>query len=193
MRQRQEYQGPDTRTDGDTRNAVCLFEDFAFLDRQRKSFVLGQVIRMVCRGKEYRRPVTFGDPMSKDIIVHVMLYKPCGEVQTCLYSKTLETKTIKHSDIISAINLSVEDTTDYFLMENDDLLRLQNAVSELCPAKPCRQHVKTGNTINLSQRSQNVADDGRRTLLIEPEATPGTSTGSRRSNRKRTLIVHECS
>ena len=38
------------------------------------SYIVGQIIRMVCKGKYYRRPVPYKSPEANDITVSVLLY-----------------------------------------------------------------------------------------------------------------------
>lgn len=167
-----------------------LFEDYAFLDRQKKTFLVGQVFRMTYKGKEFRRPVPLTDARSPQIVVHVLLYKLNNVANPCSFSKSINTKIIKHSDIISAVYLTLEDSSEHFIMNRDAFIKIQIAVEQLCPQ---RQQSLIEGLGSLQRRPQNSADDGRRTVVVEPLATPGTSSGSRRSTRKRTVVVHEFS
>lgn len=74
MRQRQQYQkteGPESASSG---NSVCLFNDYAVLDRGKMTFVLGNLIRMVLNGNhgrvDYKRPVNYNDSKKQFIICY---------------------------------------------------------------------------------------------------------------------------
>ena len=83
VRQRQEYDRRTSVLSGsqiNTSENVCLFEEYAAVDRKKKFFFLGQVVRMTHKGQEYRRPVQFKDSKGADITVMMVKYQKAGEV-----------------------------------------------------------------------------------------------------------------
>ena len=58
MRQRQEYDNASVSVQ-DSVDMVSLFSDYAILKKAQKTFAIGQVIRMVHKGKDFRRPVSY--------------------------------------------------------------------------------------------------------------------------------------
>lgn len=62
-------------------NHVALFEDYAVLDRDNKTFRIGNFARLICAGThnvpmEYQRPVPYNDPKKQSITTYMQLYNP---------------------------------------------------------------------------------------------------------------------
>ena len=78
MRQRQQYQRTEGLASASSGNSVCLFNDYAVLDREKMAFVLGDLIRMVlnCNHSrvDYKRPVNYDDSKKQSIICYFHVY-----------------------------------------------------------------------------------------------------------------------
>ena len=154
------------------------------LDWHCSSYVLCQVTRMHCKGKELHRPVAYKDTTGKEITVSMVLYhKVDGNSESELhYRKAVLTTSIKFSDIMSHINLTVLPGTDILSLPSEEGELLQTAVQALIQNKSKQSRKR--------QREVGAADDGRRVLIVDP--TPN-ETAYRRSTRVRTQVVHQFS
>ena len=82
VRQRQEYGEIATGNDNSRQNGtefVGLFDECVVIDRPRKTFFVSQVLRMVHKSQEYRRPVSLKDSRGADIKIHVLKYYPTAD------------------------------------------------------------------------------------------------------------------
>ena len=59
-----------THHNEDAMDAICLFDHYAILKKVQKTFLLGQIARMVHKGKDYRRPVSYEDSRTSNIYDH---------------------------------------------------------------------------------------------------------------------------
>ncbi|KAL9954635.1 hypothetical protein ACROYT_G042199 [Oculina patagonica] len=158
VRQRQEY----SRVEGETAlqsASVALFEDYAVLDRENKTFRIGNLVRF-CAGNrnksvEYQRPVPYNDPKKQSITTYMQLYSPLqgpdGLEQRGVYElQTSELCAFPFVDVLTHVNVLVREDyrlkfhrrnlhrlrarqQDYFILSQDEL-----EVAELplnCPAR----------------------------------------------------------
>jgi len=70
VRQRQEYRNAEGAPHPeDDNNRVSLFNDYAWLDRRNKAYVIGSLVRLVRVGdhgrQDYKRPVPYDDPKKR--------------------------------------------------------------------------------------------------------------------------------
>ena len=154
------------------------------VDRKNKIYIVGQVTRMIHKKKDFKRPVNFDDSRRDDIEVHVIPYTINKHNHTHHYFvKGMAHVVVRFTDIMTHVNLSITDDEKMLTIPNTEVDLLQQEVNKLCKRNMTKKssHVK---------KDQNVDDDGRRTLTINPEACINEDS-TRRSKRKRTLIVHE--
>lgn len=192
MRQRQEYA---TRPSGVSDvPSVALYEDYAIVDKSEKTFVLGNVQRMVLKGqygaKDYRLPVPYTSPQKDSLSVHVQFYEKVGSSSTGhLYSLTEVVRVVKFSDILSHVNMKVSDCGQFDVPASEvDLLDAE--VSKMFPPKTvaCTKASSTSSATVASERVRNnqySVDDGMLRTVVVP---PDNETGLRRSSRQRTVI-----
>lgn len=187
MRQRQEYKG-STETVGDAESEVCLFEDYAVKDR--RSFILGQVIRIKHNGKDFRRPVSFHDDKRKDMEVTFQLYNMSDKGQgNYLKGTNIVVKTI--DDILTHVNLVIDEDGDGLILDTVQQETIQSLQQP--PQQPRRSQRKDIDSTQKNTRStnQNESDDGRCVLLVQPTTSSASEDPNvRRSKRTRKAIFH---
>ena len=96
VRQRSEYATsepiPANRSEG---HQVCLFEDYAFLDRKNSSCEVGRIEHIILKGdhevKDYRRPVDFEAETKKSLTLL------CTYTYTKMMTKTFPTTLTKEN------------------------------------------------------------------------------------------------
>lgn len=78
VRQRQQYQRTEGPASASSGNSVCLFNNYAVLDREKIAFVLDNLIRMVLNGNhgrvDYKRPNNYDDSKKQSIICYFHVY-----------------------------------------------------------------------------------------------------------------------
>lgn len=164
---------------------VCLFEDYA-INRQHK-LVIGKVLRMKHGGKDFRRPVAYNDLRGGHIDVDLSVYlehldNPGHFIQGG------EKLKVKFSDIVSHVNLTISETSDMLMMDIEELEVLQRKI-QVAPEAPQATVQRTVRK-KPNRQQQNVADDGRRVMLVDQ--VPEINDGVRHSKRQRRVIVHKC-
>ncbi|KAJ7371922.1 hypothetical protein OS493_022020 [Desmophyllum pertusum] len=114
VRQRQEYGRAGSETTLQS-NHVALFEGYAVLDRNNKTFKIGNLAppRLICAGTrnvpmEYQRPVPYNDPKKQSITTYMQLYNPVqgpdGVEQRGVYElKTSELCTFPFVDVLTRV------------------------------------------------------------------------------------------
>lgn len=114
MRQGQQYERTEGPASASSGNSVCLFNDYAVLDREKMTFVLGNLIRMVLHGNhgrvDYKRLVNYNDS-KKQFIICFHVYSGVtrdGSVVRRKYKPSLsDIHEFPFSDIISHTNMSI--------------------------------------------------------------------------------------
>ena len=94
-----------------TENGSSLFEDFAYIDRENKTFLLGRLQRMQRNfdtGKskitvDYKDTVSFDAKFLKEINLSFVQYQQTSESKYSL--NTFEVSTVNASDVICHVNL----------------------------------------------------------------------------------------
>ena len=185
VRQHQQYSSiTSDMKDGESNDSVMIFDDYAVFDKGRKCFTIGQVIRMVCGAKEYRKPVPYKSPDINSITVSMVLYKCIGSDSQSnpLYLKGTTTTSFEFKAILSHVNLTVNSENKMvFPKEEADLLT--ETVRKMCKPKT--------NKRNNVRKTQDQPDDGRRTIQVQPDTSQAGQC--RRSQRTKTQILHEFS
>ena len=137
VRQRNEYGNKGVSavhsTSKETGESVCLFEEYAVINRRQKTFWIGQVIRMIHNGKDYRRPVPFNDPHASDIVVHIVKFQSQASSETTL-NKTCVIEKAQVSDILSHVEISFE-SPGVFTVEQNDIDHIKETIKEMFPAQ----------------------------------------------------------
>ncbi|XP_072023023.1 uncharacterized protein [Amphiura filiformis] len=178
VRQRQEYDNASVSVQNSV-DLVSLFSDYAILKKAQKTFVIGQVIRMVHKGKDFRRPVSYEDSRANNIQVTVNVYTM---LSNGVYKKEISDTLIKFNDIIAHVNLEVNVHTGEYQLHCHTLEEINKAVQRLCPTR-------TAATSAPTVEKQLGSDDGRRLVPVEPVVA---DDGIRRSRRRRNMIISEC-
>ena len=86
--------------------------------------------------------------------------------------------------ILSHVYLSVNVISGKYQMAKEDNDRLNDQVKTLCQPKAKQPATIT----STGSRANSMEDNGRRTIVVEPNLT---ECGSRRSSRKRKMIISE--
>ena len=155
---------------------VSLFEEYVFLNKGDKSFI-GEVFRMVHGGQEFRRPVGFSDSRGPNITLHVRKYIVAGHGHFTVGSDITK---VNFGDILCRINLT-DKGDGTLVIDTNELAYIEQQVSEIFHQnRPTKKR----------QRQTRSEDDGRRTVRVIAEEP--TISGLRRSQRSRTMIIHEC-
>ena len=150
------------------------------VQRKERTFFFGQVCRMIHKGKDFRKPVAFDDPRAKDIRVSLNRYKQVGDMS---FTKDTEACNVSFSDIMCAVNLSVNVSNGNYKIDEKTLTELKEIVSRICPTTTVtRRPIEHGH-----HRNQDEDDDGRRRSVVEPSTS---ADGQRRSQRTRVQIQY---
>ena len=189
VRQRQEYERSESETTLQN-NHVTLFEDCAVLDRDNKTFRIGNLVRLICAGnrnasREYQRPVPYSDPKRQSITAYLQLYDPAqgpaGEEQRGVFEfKTSEPCKFPFVDLLTHVNVSIRDDNLYEI-PSEEIASVENEANSLLQPPPRR----TGGSRAATQLPN---DDGIIRLTLEA-TEPADSNGPRRSSRTRTAVI----
>lgn len=189
VRQRQEYGRSESETTLQN-NHVTLFEDYAVLDRDNKTFRIGNLVRLICAGNrnaslEYQRPVPYSDPKRQSITAYLQLYDPAqgpaGEEQRGVFEfKTSEPCKFPFVDLLTHVNVSIRDDNLYEI-PSEEIASVENEANSLLQPPPRR----TGGSRAATQLPN---DDGIIRLTLEA-TEPADSNGPRRSSRTRTAVI----
>ena len=196
VRQRQEFSrksNDDESTGSEGEETVALFSEYVIVDRVQQSFSVGQVERIRCGGKDYRRPEPLNSPKKKDLSVVMAVYKrvteESGNVDDVIFKTTDRTlRTVPFTDLLCEVLLTITD--DDTLVLNvvdakyiDSLLKVkfdrrksqkQSAVDEIVPSSS-----ETGGI-------ESIGVDGTIQMVVEPV---DAGDDVRRSKRKRTVRI----
>ena len=189
VRQQQEYGRSESETTLQN-NHVTLFEDYAVLDRDNKTFRIGNLVRLICAGNrnaslEYQRPVPYSDPKRQSITAYLQLYDPAqgpaGEEQRGVFEfKTSEPRKFPFVDLLTHVNVSIRDDNLYEI-PSEEIASVENEANSLLQPPPrC-----TGGSRAATQLPN---DDGIIRLTLEA-TEPADSNGPRRSSRTRTAVI----
>ena len=188
VRQRQEYGRAENETALQS-NSVALFEDYAVLDRNNKTFRIGNLVRLICAGNrnapiEYLRPVPYNDPRKQSITAFLQLYSPVqgpdGVEQRGVYElKTSELCTFPFVDVLTHVNVSVRDDNCYEI-PSEELASIEDEAVGLLEPQPRR--------IGRSRASTQLSDEDGIIRLTVEATEQAESNGLRRSSRTRTAV-----
>lgn len=192
VRQRQEYGRADSEQLTTLQiNHVALFEDYAVLDRENKTFRIGNLVRLICAGNrnvpiEYQRPVSYNDPKKQSITTYFQMYNPVegpdGVEQRGIYLlKTSELCTFPFADVLTHVNMSVGESNRYEI-PSEELASIENEAARYLQPPPSRSTGRSRVTTQLP------SDDGIIRLTVEA-TEPVDSNGPRRSSRTRTAVL----
>ena len=199
VKQRQEYSVTSTtEAASDVKDCVCMFEDYAILSRQKKTFLLGNVIRMTCKGQRsnmtYKNPVPYDSEKKNDITLTMQIFKQVEDRENQFEHTKCEVMLVPFTDVISHVNLSVNEENNLEI-NNDELQMIKAEVSKLLTPRarkrnaPNSTNQRDRESGNQTQNSINVQDDGTVRILVEPQTS--APDGVRRSSRTRTVVVYE--
>lgn len=183
VRQRQEYKSNDSIT-GVANEGLCIFEDYAVI--QDNSYTIVQIVRMIHKAQEYRKPVPFGDPSIQNMKLHCCEYTKVSVDDNYVYFSKSDVSplTIEAKHVISHVYLSINADSnksgDKYYMSRDDECILIEQVKQITKKRSVKPHIQ--------KTKKDLADDGRRTVTVEPDV--GVS-GVRKSQRVRKAIVSE--
>ena len=202
VRQRHEY---DTRRlaaqPGETpSNCVCLYSDYAYIDRISKSFKLGKVNRIVLAGqhgrKDYILPVEYNHVKKASLSVIISPYELVttpeeDEDATQKYTEGSGVITIAFVDIFTHVNLSWNG--QYFCLPSEEVEVLRNKTDGLVRSSATRR-AQPARRDQQDRRHdwEQEAFDGTVRVTICPEDGPEDSSTSslRQSRRTRTAIEY---
>ena len=78
VRQQQEYRQASDANATPAGGTVELFNDYAVIDCKNRSFLFGNLVRLVCAGQhrqlEYKRPASYQDPKRVAITSYFNMY-----------------------------------------------------------------------------------------------------------------------
>lgn len=187
VRQRQEYGRSESETTLQN-DHVTLFEDYAVLDRDNKTFRIGNLVRLICAGNrnaslEYQRPVPYSDPKRQSITAYLQLYDPvqgpAGEEQRGVFElKTSEPCKFPFVDLLTHVNVSIR-ADNLYEIPSEELASVENEANGLLQPPPRR---------GSRAATQLPNDDGIIRLTVEATET-ADSNGLRRSSRTRTAVI----
>ena len=159
-------------------DGLSLFDDYAYLDRENKSFRIGRLQRMRRninnRCVEYKDTVSFSETYLSDIEASFIQYKQNEQNETVFSLKEFSVVSTKASDVITHVNLTYDNSDSYLLPENE--LKLIKSFVEKTFTKP-----KTMRT-QKAHRQVNSDFDGQFSVEVVPKAS---ADGRRVSMRKR--------
>lgn len=189
VRQRQEYGRSESETTLQN-NHVTLFEDYAVLHRDKKTFTIGNLVRLICAGNrnasiEYQRPVPYSDPKRQSITAYLQLYnpvqEPAGERRSGVFElKTSEPCKLRFVDLLTHVSVSIRDDNLYEI-PSEELASVENEANSLLQPPPRR----TGGSRAATQLPN---DDGIIRLTVEA-TEPADTNGPRWSRRTRTAVI----
>lgn len=187
VRQRQEHGRSESETTLQN-DHVTLFEDYAVLDRDNKTFRIGNLVRLICAGNrnaslEYQRPVPYSDPKRQSITAYLQLYDPvqgpAGEEQRGVFElKTSEPCKFPFVDLLTHVNVSIR-ADNLYEIPSEKLASVENEANGLLQPPPRR---------GSRAATQLPNDDGIIRLTVEATET-ADSNGLRRSSRTRTAVI----
>ena len=184
VRQNQEYAASRKgAAPHDPHKEVELFADYAVLDRNKKTFNVGELVRMKHKSQDWKDPVKYSDERGKDVKCYFKMYT---QVELGKYKSTSELKCVEFTKIMAQVHLTY--IHDFLLLDSAELSETMGAVNKLCQPK----QVVWKPTPPVNQQAdvrQFCDDDGRRTVELVPP--PSSSDGPRRSSRKRKLVYFE--
>ena len=193
MWQRQQYQRTDGHASTPSGNSVCLFNDYAVLDSEKKVLVLGNLVRMVLNGNhgrvEYKRPVNYDDPKKLSTTCSFHVYSEVtrdGSVVRGVYEGSSSVvREFTFADIITHTNMSVTEEGTLTIPE-EELVEIQSAIATRLQPRPT--HVRQTRTAVERMASQFAHDEGIARTVVYPEQS--SEEGPRRSARARTVIPY---
>ena len=197
MRQRHEY---DTRRlraqpESTSTHQVCLYRDYAYIDRTSKTVKLGKVNRIILSGqhghKDYRLPVQY-DHEKKELLtvilspyelVEVPEAQPEDDIQrdedgSQKYREGRGVITIPFTDIFTHVNLTYNDS--HFCLPADEVEVLRNKADRL--VRPSTSRTQPRARRERQQVREQEAFDGMVRVNIPPDET-AEAMGLRRSRR----------
>ncbi len=168
----------------DPEDHVFLFEDYAAITRDAvpRTYVLGNVTRVLHKSTDFKEPVLFNEPRAKDIKVYMQTYSSSG-LDPLEFKMDTNITCFSLGDILSHVNLSYDSNHDVYHLDSAEQEVLEAGLQTILAPKR-RKQTRQAKTTQMSE------DSGRRTLVLPP--APSTS-GTRRSSRTRTVVLHECS
>ena len=127
-----------------TENGSSLFEDFAYIDRENKTFLLGRLQRMqriFDTGKskitvDYKDTVSFDANFLKEINLSFVQYQQTSESKYSL--NTFEVSTVNASDVICHVNLMYQ-LGAYTLLEEEKTV-IHEAIQNTFQNRPVSRH-----------------------------------------------------
>lgn len=193
VRQRQQYQRTEGHASASSGSSVCLFNGYAVLDREKKAFVLGNLVRMVLNGNhgrvDYKRPVNYDDSKKQSITCYFHVYNGVtrdGSVVRGVYKPSLsDVHEFSFSDIISHTNMSVTEEGILTIPE-EELTEIESTAATILQPRPTQ--VRRTRTSLERLASQFAFDEGIARTVVTPQQS--SADGPRRSGRTRTVISH---
>lgn len=155
-------------------NSVCLFNDYAVLDSEKKAFVLGNLVRMVLNGNhgcvEYKRPVNYDDPKKESITCYFHVYgevtRDGSVVRGAYESSSSALQQFPFSDIITHTNMSVTEDGTLTITE-EELTEIESTTATRLQSRPTR--VRRTRTAADRITSQFAYDEGIARTAVYPE------------------------
>ena len=193
VRQRSEFARKSKRIESNasTEDTVCLYTDYAIIDRLQQSFSVGQVQRIRHNGRDYIRPEPLYSPKRKDLTVVMSVYsrRDTEDTTYTTFDRSSTTlRTVPFSDIICEVLLKVGQSNS-LLLESHDLSFIDSIVNNRLGKKKKRTLAGESNEETVGSTKQTEDDDGTIHLTVEPSIDVGDDV--RRSSRSRKVRIFE--
>lgn len=164
------------------------------LDRPNKTFVVGNLSRMVHIGnhgrQEYKRPVPYTDPKKESITCYFQVYDKLQINGPCGYRlNASELRNFPFTDVFTQVNLTMSDDGTLHLTD-EELAEVTSSVTRFFEPTPRRRRTANTTESNIARdQSHTSSDNGIVRLQVHPEQQ--SEGGPRRSGRVRTAIVYD--
>lgn len=195
VRQRREYRnsGDAPHPQDADPSRVALFNDYAVLDRQNKTYVISSLVRLVHVGdhgcQENKRPVAYDDSKKESIKCFFQAHHKIG--QNSFEVSTAKAFEFPFTDILMHVNLAVSDSGSTLDIPEEAHKEVQQTVKKVFEQRRSRRTITTtlGSLSSTAHDRFIGSDDGRVVVQVEPEQQ--TEGGLRRSTRRRHAIVYD--
>ena len=172
VRQRREYRnsGDAPHPQDADPSRVALFNDYAVLDRQNKTYVISSLVHVGDHGcQENKRPVAYDDSKKESIKCFFQGHHKIG--QNSFEVSTAKAFEFPFTDILMHVNLAVSDSGSTLDIPEEEHKEVQQTVKKVFEQRRSRRTITTtlGSLSSTAHDRFIGSDDGRVVVQVEPE------------------------
>ena len=184
VRQRQEYRWASDGNATPAGGTVELFNDYAVIDHENRSFLFGNLVRLVCASQhgqlEYKQPVSYQDPKRGAIASSFNMYIGV-EDQRGAFKSTSDLHEVCFTNFITHVTM-VTEVDGTLKISEEELAEVEGTTS------PLIQELSDQNAQRMQRRLNNqyASDFGITRTVVSPDESH--TDGLWRSQRMRTVV-----